>query len=476
MKSINVIKNLLLTTCAVLAVSACSHTPVTQEFPETASPREEVSKLEADIQIALGAQTDVLAPQNFKHARESLDDAKKSLDKQRDAKETLSEVALGRAYLRQANEFSKISRDNLEDVVVARQQAITAGAREMRAKEFSEVDEELVDVTLDIEKNDLGHAAKKRSSLQLTYLDLELQAIKQSRIGQARDTINLAIKEGAKKFAPRTLAIAEKSFTDTEAFITGHRHDDVQIIQRSTETMKRASHLLKITHDSKLGKKVSSEDTALQIESEQNSVVLKQAELSDKQGQLNNKQSQLDDKVDELAKSRHQINKVESSNAVLALENSSLESQKAFNQSFDDARREFTPDEAEVYKQGNKLMIRLKGLEFPVSQAVLKSSNFPLLAKVQKVIRTFERSSVVVEGHTDSNGGKALNQKLSSERAEAVKDYLSTNNSDQLTNITSVGYGYQKPLATNKTAAGRAQNRRVDISIEPAPRDISSTN
>lgn len=118
-------------------------------------------------------------------------------------------------------------------------------------------------------------------------------------------------------------------------------------------------------------------------------------------------------------------------------------------------------------KQGDALLIRLKGLEFPTAQATLKGSNFSLLGKVQNVIHSFGNSSITVEGHTDSVGGVDSNLKLSTQRAEAVKDYLSTNLGDAQASIKAVGYGYQKPLASNKTASGRAQNRRVDIVIEP---------
>src|SRR5688500_11785580 len=109
-KLISSIKNTLFTTAVVLGISACSHTPVTQDCPDTASTREEVTKLEADMNIALAAQADVLSPNNFGKAQESLDEAKKSLEKQRDAKDTLSDIAQGRAYLKQANEFAKISK------------------------------------------------------------------------------------------------------------------------------------------------------------------------------------------------------------------------------------------------------------------------------------------------------------------------------------------------------------------------------
>ena len=110
-------------------------------------------------------------------------------------------------------------------------------------------------------------------------------------------------------------------------------------------------------------------------------------------------------------------------------------------------------------------MIRLKGLAFPSSQAVITGSNFELLSKVSRVIKGFDASSVVIEGHTDSIGGKTQNESLSERRAKAVKDYLVSNDIDA-GSIETVGYGFQKPLATNTTKDGRAQNRRVDIRIQ----------
>jgi outer membrane protein OmpA-like peptidoglycan-associated protein len=90
----------------------------------------------------------------------------------------------------------------------------------------------------------------------------------------------------------------------------------------------------------------------------------------------------------------------------------------------------------------------------------------PLLGKVEKVLDTFGPSQVLVEGHTDSVGGKAINKVVSEKRAAAVKEYLSSKVGDP-SKIQAVGYDYQKPLATNKTTEGRAQNRRVDIVITP---------
>ncbi len=425
------------------ALISCSHAPSIQEFATTASPNEEVVKFDTDMKTAMDNQVNVLSPSNFKQAQESLSDAKHSLDKQRDAKEILHDVAEGRAYLNWSFDFAKLAHQNIEEVIVARQLAIEAEAPKVQEKEFQQADQRLMDITRDIEKNKLKKAIEKRSALQISYMELELESIKQVRLGEARDIVVQATNEGAKTFAPQSLAIAEKSIQDTDAFITANRHAKSEISTLAAETLSKSNHLLKITRDSKAGKKTSSEEIALQLESGQKAVASKQDQLTKTQVQLDNKKWQLEngEKDSQALKTSHRI--------------------------FEEARLEFSKSEAEVYKQGNTLMIRLRGLEFPVAQAVIKGSNFPLLAKVQKVIKSFGKSTVTVEGHTDSNGGATLNQKLSSDRAEAVSEYLSSNNSGETLNIKSVGYGFQKPLATNKTANGRAQNRRVDILIEP---------
>ena len=73
----------------------------------------------------------------------------------------------------------------------------------------------------------------------------------------------------------------------------------------------------------------------------------------------------------------------------------------------------------------------------------------------------------MVEGHTDSTGSPGKNQELSQERAQAVASYFQSNGMES-GKVEAVGYGFKKPLTSNKTKAGRAQNRRVDIIITPS--------
>ncbi len=447
----NLIKSFLLLTL-VTGIYSCSNTPAVQDFSSTASPSDEFAKFETDLNAASTQQVNVLSPKNFSKAEDSLKDARKSLENPKNSEKTLDKIAKGRAFLNQANQAAQVSRANLEQVLAARQKAIDANAPRIMSSEFEKADDKLKGVTEDIEKNKMKSSMKMNSALQMDYLNIELESIKRANLDKPRSIVKQAIKDDAKKFAPRSLAIAEKSIQEFDAYITANRHETATIAQKNAETLATANHLVKINNAAKSGDKLSSEDLALKTESV----------VSEKQRLINEKAAQLANKQNELVEG-------EAVTAALLAKNSNLESEleseQAFNKRFEEARALFTKEEAEVYKQGNTLMIRLKGLEFPVAQAVLKGSNFALLAKVQKVIKDFNGGKVVVEGHTDSTGGKAANAKLSEERAKAVKDYLEANSGDESIDISSLGYDYQKPLATNKTAQGRAQNRRVDILI-----------
>jgi OOP family OmpA-OmpF porin len=499
----NLYKTTLICSTLILA-TACASTPGIQDFPATASAREEFTKLTADLNKADREQYEVLAPTNFRKSQEAYDDAKLSLDKQKDDKATLHAIAESRAYLGRANQTVKQVSEILPDVVVARQQAVDAGARSTLSVEMKKADSQLKDMTSDIEKNETKEAISERSAMQTTYLDLELQSIKRAKLSAPRNTLAAAVKEGAGKLAPRSLAIAEKSIQDADSFITGNRHETEQIANFTAKSQKSAEHVLKITRDAKSGKHVSAEDMALRVEDGENKVTARDGQLKVKQAQINEKSAELEVKDNEIAETgaeNHalaaenletqaalarneganvaltaantaqagEIAKGAAENQALAANNSDMQAEQAMNQRFETARKQFTKQEAEVYKQGNTLTIRLRGLEFPASQAVLKGSNFPLLAKVQRVIADFGSSSVVVEGHTDSTGNKANNEKLSTERAQAVSTYLSSNLGNQKVNIEAVGFGDQKPLASNKTSSGRAQNRRVDVLIHQGP-------
>jgi len=105
----------------------------------------------------------------------------------------------------------------------------------------------------------------------------------------------------------------------------------------------------------------------------------------------------------------------------------------------------------------------IKNLEFDLGKATIKPKSYPTLNRVADLLK--EKSfSLKLAGHTDNTGSMALNMALSKDRAEAVKAYLVSQGANASL-IEATGYGPNQPIATNKTAAGRQQNRRVEFSL-----------
>ena len=101
---------------------------------------------------------------------------------------------------------------------------------------------------------------------------------------------------------------------------------------------------------------------------------------------------------------------------------------------------------------------------FATGSAKLLAKSFKSLKEVAQVLKDNPSFKIDIEGHTDSTGGHEMNMKLSDSRAASVAEYLKTNGIDE-SRMTSKGYGPDVPLAPNKTAAGRAKNRRVEMKL-----------
>lgn len=106
----------------------------------------------------------------------------------------------------------------------------------------------------------------------------------------------------------------------------------------------------------------------------------------------------------------------------------------------------------------------MAGIQFESGKDIIKKTSYPILENVVSVLKENPDWNVEIQGHTDNVGNYDANKTLSEKRALAVKNYLVTKgvNGDKL---TSSGYGSDKPIADNKTAPGRAQNRRVEFKV-----------
>ncbi|MEF9427259.1 MAG: OmpA family protein [Candidatus Mariimomonas ferrooxydans] len=104
-------------------------------------------------------------------------------------------------------------------------------------------------------------------------------------------------------------------------------------------------------------------------------------------------------------------------------------------------------------------------VNFDFDKPKIKQQDYQKLNEAIEFIKKYPDARIVVEGHTDSIGTEEYNQKLSTKRAEAVMKYFITNGNIDESRISSGGYGESRPIETNKTRSGRAQNRRSDILI-----------
>ena len=440
---------------AYTGLTACQTAPNIQEFANDSDLTFEINRVENRIHDDLAMQVDVLSPENFRQASNALSQAKVYREKNKEQKKVLHEVAISEAYLNNAEKIAKVSEQILSGVAQKRQLAIAANAQKYFSKDLSNLDETLSEATKSVENNDTTSAVEVRAQLQEKYGNLEIKSIKQANLGEAQKNISLAIKEGAEKYAPRTLAWAQLRISNADRAIEANLYDSQSLSTISENANSAANRLLSIVRQAKSSSQQTPEQLARQLEKDK---LESQSAASEAAIELRQTRIQLRQSKDLNENRSSEIN-------VLATQNNKLKNEEKLESEYVSARNTFTNEEAEIYKQGDKLLLRLKGLTFPVNQSVIGTENYALLSKVQKIIKESLARNVLIEGHTDSTGSKATNEKLSQDRADSVEKYLLANSFNHNEKILAKGFGDSKPLATNKTSEGRSQNRRVDIII-----------
>ncbi|MDX1911516.1 MAG: thrombospondin type 3 repeat-containing protein, partial [Saprospiraceae bacterium] len=115
-------------------------------------------------------------------------------------------------------------------------------------------------------------------------------------------------------------------------------------------------------------------------------------------------------------------------------------------------------------KDREKLELAVKAVKFETGKAVLKSESNKILGDIADILTRYPYYILNIEGHTDSQGKDESNRILSEKRAQACADFLAAKGIAK-TRLKAKGFGETQPVADNKTAAGRAQNRRVEFEL-----------
>lgn len=433
----------------------------------------------------------ISAPESYANGLEEYGDAKQALKEGDDLEDVKEKIALCKNYFERAVEVATIANETFVDLFKSRSDCKSIAADIEAKEDWESAEESLLSAMRDFENGDIQDAKETAREAEKFYRKSELIAIKGNYLGEVRELIRDSEEKDIQENAPITFAKAQLLLQQAESELNDNRYENehaVKIIKQAKYESKHALYLDKLIRemveaekswedvllDSEKPFKAISDKYNLEIGFENgydqakeaiiNLVDTKDAAFSDQKNVIafkNTELNSLKEKYDSL-----------SNYMAIVLEEKSLLQVKV--DAFEKERREFqevadlfTISEADVFKDGNNVVIRLASLVFNAGKSIIDPQYFALLSKVQKAIEKFDKCTVSVEGHTDAQGSDEKNLELSQERAEAVRQYLLANIDMNTTKLLAIGYGETKPVANNESEDGRRKNRRIDIIINP---------
>jgi OOP family OmpA-OmpF porin len=459
------------------AFAACSSVEKA-DIPSTANPPEEVTKFEEDMNRAVSENVDVLARTEYKRASKMLDESKSDLSAGQNQEEILDDVRKGRGYLNEAHSIAAKLAEKVPALMNARQMAIQAGATR-----YPELKDQLqkADAVVSLNASDLSDlSAEKLAKMQQGYINLEANSVILNQLGEAKANLNGARKDGALKSTPVNYKKSELSIKTAELIIASNVRNPSAFKASVAEANSDAVYLNEVMSYVKQNKNIS-ESAAVKMANQNRQINNLKTDMSVAASANAALQRDMQNKNNELAEDMAHQQRVsnrdiaDKERSLLIMQKniddknkdlSSVEATVEMQRALESARSQFTSDEAEAYQQGGSLVIRLKKINFVSGHSELPSSSLASLAKVSSVAKSLNASDIRIEGHTDSLGSVSQNKTISEKRADVVASYFKSNGFSDI-NVMSEGYGFQKPIATNKSKEGRAQNRRVDIVITP---------
>jgi outer membrane protein OmpA-like peptidoglycan-associated protein len=437
--------------------------------------------LQADFEMAEQNRVHLISPSDFSLAKKAFDKAAAQRSQGKSPYDYASDLRESRQKLDLAMRFSREHADALNPLIEARQAAIQAGASKMNMKDLRDLEARYLDLVTNLQKpNERRTASRRIPDLTRDFQKLTISTVKNTYLGEAAANIELARREGAKEFVPNTLRSTELKLKRANEYVEQNQGAGDMMSQLGDEAAFASRRLLSLNRQTKALQGLSLEEINLKTEALLNAAgtniagkdirdlnfSAQAAALNEAVVAFNRERSQLASQKESLREGLEESEAQMSQLQQRTAEFDQLQKSDMANQKFEAVRQMFNEDEARVYSQGDTLVINLRKFNFPSGQNEVPTQSYGLLQKVQEAIRTFESPSVTVEGHTDSTGRPELNKALSEERAQAVRAYLLSNKIVPEERISAVGFGSEKPLASNQSVEGRATNRRIDVVIK----------
>ncbi|QDG49573.1 DUF4398 domain-containing protein [Persicimonas caeni] len=294
---------------------------------------------------------------------------------------------------------------------------------------------------------------------------------------EARASYQKAQQSNAAKYAPTELAQAKKALLTAEKQFQETGDEEITRTlayiakRRSQEAMAQGKvNFLVTTRQAKQSELLARtesmrEQYQRQLIRQRQMAQMNEQQLEQKRQELEQAREELEDQGMTAEQLRQREREYAAAISKLEVE---IERRKKAEQQLQTAMNKLE-DIAEVRQEdGRGQVITLdNSVLFEVGQSELLPNARQRLKQVADVLQMQEDRKIVIEGHTDAQGSDQLNQRLSRERAQSVKDFLVSRGVDA-SRVQTVGYGEDRPIATNRTVEGRAMNRRVEIVLPTA--------
>ncbi len=293
---------------------------------------------------------------------------------------------------------------------------------------------------------------------------------------EAYNAQRIAINTGADKYASDIMSEVSTDITNAQQIQDG-KHRDVKMEFTYARNAVQRSEDARISTLRKQAAERQQQAQDAKVEAQQQA---QQAQLQAQQSQLAaaQAQAQADQAAADRARAETQRAQAdaEAANARAAAANSQRQAEAA-QQDVQALRAKLLAQLNAVLQTTETprgLVVNLSDVLFDTGKYTLKQNTQVSLAKVATILELYQGLSVQVEGYTDSTGSPATNQKLSENRADAVQNFM-VNNGVPQGNISAKGYGATDFAADNSTAAGRAQNRRVELVVSGSAIGVQTT-
>ena len=440
---------------------------------------------------AEAVNAELFAPKSWESGIKEYRDAEDLLKRGRNIDYVRSNAADAVRYFSTATQAARLAQTALAQAIKSRQDGANAQAPTRAPELWSDAQQEFMRAIRLMERGDLKNAKRREIEATSLYREAELVAIKEQYLSETRRLLADADRARVGKYAPITLGKAKLLLANADRELNENRYDtDLprSLAIAANYEAKHALYLSEIVRQVR-DKDLTAEQLVLNWEQPMRSIAgvadvvpnmqegpdkllaeliayfdQQASELQALQQEKAENEIRLTDMESELRALDERLGGATAERAALVQR---LEAQARVKEQFKRVDKIFSSYEARVFREGDSIILRLVGLNFNSGDAQIKQENFDLLAKVEKAIDIFPRSELTIEGHTDSHGGDDLNQKLSQERAESVRQYMVNAMRIPTYRLIATGYGETRPVSSNETEAGRARNRRIDIVIVP---------